>query len=105
MTRVKNWLAVAGVIFGILFAVSPAARAHDWDRDNSRDYYQERQHDREYWRDRDGRCFRRVWDPYRGWIIVQYYPQPRAWRWNHDHGRHLGWYKHQYREWNDRDDD
>jgi hypothetical protein len=104
MNRFKNLIAVAGLTAGMLFGVTTAARADDWDRDGGRDRYQQREQYRDYWRDRDGRYYRRVWDPYRGWVVMRYYPQPPAWE-RHDNGRHLGWYKHEYRERHDRDDD
>ena len=106
MFRFKKLLAVAGLGVGMLFSLGTAAQAEDWDHDGwrDRDRYEQRERYPEYWRDRDGRCFRRVWDPYRGWIVVRYYPAPPAWE-RHDNGRHLGWYKHEYRERHDRDDD
>lgn len=88
----------------MLFSVTATARANDWDRDDYRDRYQQREDYRGYWRDRDGCYYRRVWDPYRGWIVVRFYPQPPAWE-RHDNGRHLGWYKHEHRDGHDRDDD
>ncbi len=104
MTRFRKLLAVAGLAAGMVFSISSTARANDWDRNDWRDRYQQREPHRDYWRDRDGRCFRRAWDPYRGWIVVQVYPQPPYYM-RHDHGRHQGWYKHEHREWRDRDDD
>lgn len=104
MTLFKNFLAVAGLASGMLFAMSTTARASDWDHDGWRDRSETREQYRDYWRDRDGRCFRRVWDPYRGWIVVRYYP-PVAYRERHDNGRHEGWYKQEHRERHDRDDD
>ena len=104
MLRFKNLLAVAGLTAGMLFGVTTTARADDWDHDHWRDRYEQRAYYGDYWRDRDGRCYRRVWDPYRGWIVVRFYPEPPAWE-RHDNGRHNGWYKHEYREWHERDDD
>jgi hypothetical protein len=103
MTGFKNFLAVAGLTAGMLIGATTAARAGDWDRDNWHDRYAQREQYRGYWRDRDGRYFRRVWDPYRGWIVVRFYPEAPAW--DRDRGRHLGWYKHDGHEWHDRDDD
>ena len=108
MSRFKNLFAVAGLTAGMLLGLSTAAHAEDWDRDSRHDRYERREHyrdyDRDYWRDRDGCYYRRVWNPYRGWVVERYYPQPPAWD-RHDNGRHLGWYKHEGREWHDRDDD
>ncbi len=104
MTRFKKVLAVAGLVTGMLFAVMPAARANDGDGDDWRDRYEQREQYRDYWRDRDGRCFRRVWDPYRGWVVVPVYP-PQRYYVHPDRGRHEGWYKHEHHDWRDRDDD
>jgi hypothetical protein len=104
MTRFRNFVAVAVLTAGMLFGITTASSAHDWDHDDWRGPYQAERYP-EYWRDRDGRCYRRVWDPYRGWIVVRFYPEPPAWE-RHDRGRHRGWYKHEERgEWRDRDDD
>ena len=78
MVRFKNLLAVAALMTGILFGVTGAARADDWDHDHWRDRYEQRAYYGDYWRDRDGRCYRRVWDPYRGWIVVRFYPEPHS---------------------------
>ncbi len=104
MSRFRNLLAVAGLSAGMLFGFTSAAHADDWDHDHWRDRYEQRAYYGDYWRDRDGRCYRRVWDPYRGWIVVRFYPEPPAWE-RHDRGRHRGWYKHEDRDWHDRDDD
>ncbi len=104
MKRFKNLLAVTGLAAGMLFGLTSSALARDWDRDDWRAPYQAQRYP-DYWRDRDGRCYRRVWDPYRGWVVERYYPQPPAWD-GHDRGRHRGWYKQDdRREWHDRDDD
>ena len=102
MTRFRNVLAVASLTSGMLFSVSAVARADD--HDGWHDRYEQREHYREYWRDRDGRYYHRVWDPYRGWIVMRYYPPAPEWE-GHDRGRHNGWYGHEHREWHDRDDD
>jgi hypothetical protein len=104
MNRFRNLLAVAGLTAGMLLGVRATARADDWNHDQWRDRYEQRAYEGSYWRDRDGRYYRRVWDPYRGWIVERFYPEPRAWE-RHDNGRHRGWYKHGYRDWHDRDDD
>lgn len=102
VTRFRNLLAVAGLAAGVLFGITTSARADDWDHDHWRDRAEQRTYYGDYWRAPDGRYYRRVWDPHRGWLVVPFYPEPPAW---HDHGRHRGWYKHERREWHDRDDD
>ena len=104
MSRLKHLLATAGLTAGMLLGITSTAHAGDWDRDHGRDGYEQRSYDGDYWRDREGRYYRRVWDPYRGWVVVRFYPEPPAWE-GHDRGRHRGWYKHHQREWHDRDDD
>ena len=101
MTRFKNFLAVAALTAAMLFSVSATARSNEWDRDDYQNRYEQREQHREYWRDRDGRTFRRVWDPHRGWVVERYVPPRNEWK-HHDNGRHWGSSKH---EGHDRDDD
>ena len=102
MTRFKNFLGVAALTAGMLFSVSATAWARDWDRDDYRDRYEPREQYRAGGRDRDGRCFRRVWDPNRGW--VSFSPPANGWE-GHDNGRHWGSYQREDRRWRDRDRD
>lgn len=103
MNRFRWLLAVAGLAF--VFGTAAAARADDWDRDDRRDRYEQREQYREYAGYGYRPYYRRVWDPYRGWIVIYYRPQYRGWDRHHDGGRHRGWYKHEDREWRERDDD
>lgn len=101
MARFKNFLPVAVLTAAMLFSFGATAMANDGDRDHYRDRYERREEYRAYWRDRDGRSFRRVWDPHRGWVVERYRPPRSQWE-DHDRGRHWGSYK---REGRDRDDD
>lgn len=103
MRRIKNLLVMAGVSTALLLGTASFARADD-DHDGWRDRQERREEYREYWRGRDGVYYRRVWDPYRGWIVVPYRPY-RYWDRDHDRGLHRGWYKNEGRERRDRDDD
>jgi hypothetical protein len=104
MTRFRNFLWVAVMTSAMLFSLRATARANDEDRNYYGDRYEQRENRRGCWRDRDGRSFRRVWDPNRGWVVERYFPPRSQWE-HHDNGRHLGSYKHEGREGHDRDDD
>jgi hypothetical protein len=105
MKRIKNLMAMLGLTVAMLFGTAAFAHADD-DHDDWRDR-QERGYSQQQWRGRDGAYYRRVWDPYRGWIVVRYRPY-RYWvrhdYRDHDRGLHRGWYKHEGHD-RDRDDD
>jgi hypothetical protein len=106
MKRIKNLLVMAGLSSAMLLGTAALAHADD-DHDAWRDRHEQREAYREQWRGRDGAYYRRVWDPYRGWIVVRTRPF-RYWGRDdrdHDRGQHRGWYKHEDRGWRDRDDD
>jgi hypothetical protein len=107
MKRIKNLLIMLGLTSAMLFGTAAFAHADD-DHDGWRDRQERREEYREQWRGRDGAYYRRVWDPYRGWIVVRYRPH-RYWDRDdyrdHDRGLHRGWYKHEGRSGHDRDDD
>jgi hypothetical protein len=104
MNRFKNFLPVAALTAAMSFSLCATARANDGDRDHYADRHEQHEGYRARWRDGDGRSFRRVWDPYRGWVVEPCYPPPSQWQ-DHDRGRHLGSHKHAGREEHDGDGD